>query len=300
LKKKLIISVCSVFFVVGIIVLLAYTFFSLGEVKIDFRTSATIEENATEEDIIKASGIELGGTVFFRNKQKYIDNIEYEYPYLNVINIETEFPSTMVIHIAYRQEVYAVEGQDGFYICDEEFKVLKIKETFESTTENAILLSGDLQIKNEKVGDYLDIDVKLYQAFYQNNYRLGMCKDLIKEIKVEKEFDDSIAQERKVLKLNLYSGQTVSIANYQVNLPYKVYLFSQVYSSLFEMAGKESLQKDGTYERLTLENLKNCEIYINNYYTEDGILNLENEKCYFKIFIAQGVWHFWAFLLKLF
>ena len=113
-------------------------------------------------------------------------------------------------------------------------------------------------------------------------------------------YDNSLKQAVDVLKLSLFSGQSCEIANYKNNLSYKVYLFTQVFSSLFDMVGKESLQADGSYEVLTIENLKNCEIYINNYYTENGNFSYDNEKCYFKIFVAQGVWHFWAFSLKWF
>ena len=289
MKKKIVVGVFSLVLLIGLVVLLAYTFFAVHEVQIDFRTSRE-HTTATDEEIIATGGIELGGTVFFRNKQSYIDKIEDEYPYLNVINIETVFPSTLVVHIAERQEVYAVKGEDGYYVCDEELKVLKIKESYENTSENAILLSGDFEVKNEKVGDDLNIpNPKIYQALFENNYSLAYSKEIISSVEVSSQYDSALEEEIDVLTLSLFSGQSVTIANYQNNLSYKAHLFIQAYSSLFDMIGKESLQEDGSYKPLTAENLKTCEIYINNYYTQDGELALDNQSCYFKIFVAQGV-----------
>ncbi|MBQ8909272.1 MAG: FtsQ-type POTRA domain-containing protein [Clostridia bacterium] len=289
MKKKVIVGVCSLVLTIGLIALLAFTLFSVKEVKIDYRTSR-VHSTATDEEVVEAGEFDMGSSVFFINKQKYIDKIENEFPYLNVLNIETVFPSTLVVHIAERQEVYAVEGEDGFYICDEEFKVLKFYETYENTSENAMLLSGDFEVKNEKVGDYLDIqNPKLYQALYANNYNLAYAQEIIKSIEMTMQYDDGLKEEIEVLKLSLYGGQTVTFANYKNNLTYKTFLFTQVYSALFDMVGKESLQADESYATLTVENLKTCEIYINNYYTKDGNLDLQSEKCYFKIFVAQGV-----------
>lgn len=273
--------------IIGLVFLLAYTFFALRYVEVDFRTSKT-NFSASNEEIIDASKIEKGGTIFFRNKQQYIKNIEEEYSYLKVINIETVFPDKLVIHVAERQEVYAVEGEDYVYICDEELRVLRTSETYVNSENNAMLLSGDFSLKNLKVGQYIrEIENPLlFQNMFANNRDLGAQSALISQIEIAKQFDDSLKQEVDALRLSLYGGQTVTIANYKTALSKKCYYFLEVYSRLFDMIGKEGAKKDGTSVDLTADNLKNCEIYINNYYTNGEKLDLNQENCYFKIFVG--------------
>lgn len=289
-KKKLIAGVISVAVIIGLAFLLAYTFFALREIEVDFRTSKT-NFSASNEEIVKSSGIETGGTVFFRNKQEYADNIEEEYAYLNVINIETVFPNKFVIHVVERQEVYAVRGEDYFYICDEELRVLRTTENFVSDQTNAMLLTGKFSLENLKVGEYIsEIDnPMIYQSLFECNRALGAQQSFIQEIRMTREFDSSLMEDVDTLTLSLYSGQTVVIANYKVALSYKAHLMMEVYSKLFDMVGKESLQKDETKAVLTVDNLKDCEIYINNYYTNGENIDLEQENCYFKIFITQEI-----------
>lgn len=279
-KKKLIVALSSLVVIVGLFVLLSFTAFSLRTVEVDFRTSAQ-NLTATQEEIIETSGIKKGGTVFFRNKDKYEGNIEKAYPYIKVINIETVFPNKMIVHVAERQEVYALEGENEFYVCDEEFKVLNVVQALDD--EDAILLKTSKKISAYQAGQYItEIEnPKIYQALYENNRSLGAQKEFISSIEMEKEYDEGVKEEVDVLRLSLSSGQTVTIANYKKDLSKKAHLMFEVYSSLFDMAGKESLQEDGSMAELTIDNLKTCEIYINNYYTGENL----KENCYFKIFV---------------
>ena len=262
---------------------MSYTLFALREVEIDYRTSHH-NITATDEEIIESGEIELGGTVFFRNKQKIEQRIENAHPYIDVVNIETVFPSKLVIHIKERAKIYAVAGDDEYYFCDENLKILEISRQLNA--DSPILLEGDFVAKRMQVGQYIDFvqNPMIYQSLYQSNLTYGNQRDLIEKIRVEKIYDEGEKDQINSVKLFLKSGQTVIFANPEKYLDQKAYLFLNVFSSLFEMAGKQSVQKDGNKAVLTEENLKNCEIYINNYYMQS-----ENvaENCYFKIFIVN-------------
>ena len=269
--------------------LLTFTAFSLRAVEVDFRTSRQYITSSAEE-IIESGKIKKGGTIFFRDKKKYIENIENEFPYINVINIETVFPNKFVIHVSERQEVYALKHQSGYYICDEEFRVLRVCDNFESDQQNPILLTLDSEIGVYKAGEFIKegTNPKLYQAIYENNRSLGVAKELIKSVDVTKKYDRGIQGEIDVLSISLFSGQTLTIANYQYALSYKTYLFFEVYSNMFDMIGKESLQEDGTKVILDENNLKDCEIYIDNFYGEGFDGDHFKENCYFKIFVQTS------------
>ena len=74
MKKKWIIALSVIVGIVLILVILAFTLFSLKSVSIDYRTNK-VYITATDDEIIESADIDMGGSVFFRNKQYYIDNI---------------------------------------------------------------------------------------------------------------------------------------------------------------------------------------------------------------------------------
>ena len=283
LKKKVIVIASVLVALLGIILILAFTVFSLKSVEVDFRTSR-LNITASQEEIIENSGIKKGGSVFFKGKRGYIEKIEDVNPYINVINIETVFPSKFVIHITERQEIYALPFENGHYICDEELRVLRIDEAYQNTTSNAVVLNtvnptsqNDLQ-----AGDYIT-DVTLppiYEALFENNCTLGEMTEIVEEITFTSEKNTTINKEQTVATLSLYSGQTVRIVNAEYGLVSKVKLMLDVYSQLFEFIGKTIKTGDGEVV-LTEKNLKSCTIEINNYLHPD---RTENE-CYFDLIL---------------
>lgn len=123
--KKIIIALSGVLSILILLIILCFTAFSLKTVKIDFRTSL---ENITvsEKEILESGKFKKGGSVFFHGKNGYKKNLENFNPYIKVVNIETVFPSTFVVHLVERQEVFAIAFEGGYYICDEELRVLRI------------------------------------------------------------------------------------------------------------------------------------------------------------------------------
>lgn len=166
--KKIIIALSGVLSILTLLIILCFTAFSLKTVKIDFRTSL---ENITvsEKEILESGKFKKGGSVFFHGKNGYKKNLENFNPYIKVVNIETVFPSTFVVHLVERQEVFAIAFEGGHYICDEELRVLRIclnenndNETNdnnsngnENTTDNGNVTVNEIEIKieNENIND---------------------------------------------------------------------------------------------------------------------------------------------------
>lgn len=267
---------------VGLIVLLAFTLFSLKKVTIDFRTSTT-NITATNEEIIQVAEFDMGSSVLIHGKKDYKKKIENFDPYIKVINIETVFPSTFVVHLSERQEVYAVPFKYGHYICDEELRVLRISYTFSNSQENAILLTQEgIEVKNNiKEGEYIK-NIKLssvYSTLYGLNRPLGEQKALIESITISTEYDKIIKRNQKITTIKYYSGQTFKIINDSYGLKYKLKLMNDVYAQLYTYIGKTI--KDGEQQIvLTQENLKDCTIIINNYY---DYTSYTERDCYFDI-----------------
>ena len=160
-KHKRFLIVLSVLLVLFItLIILLFTVFSLKKVDVELETEY---KNLTPEIQLQiADEISLGGTVFFKNKYEIIKNIEKKYPYAKVVNIETVFPNKFVIHLAEREELYAISNLNKTCILDSDLKILKIEDnSFISTNNNPILLNFfDLEfyITQFKVGLFVNLD----------------------------------------------------------------------------------------------------------------------------------------------
>lgn len=268
---------------VGLIILLSFTVFSLKSVEVSFRTSH-YNITATEEEIVEKGEFNMGNSVFFQGKAKYAEKIEESNPYINVINIETVFPSKFIVHIAERQEIYAIPFENGHYICDEELRVLRIEDGFVSTSSNAILLnlSSPLSQNNLREGDYIeDIEVPaIYEAMFENNRPLGEQIEMIESVTISNEYNLNTFREEMVATLKLFSGQTIRIVDTEKGLVAKIDLMLDVYSQLFNYIGKPLKTNFGEVT-LTEALLKTCTIEICSYLSPD---RAENE-CYFNIFV---------------
>lgn len=273
MKKKtkiLIITISTIVGLVGLFVLLSFTAFSLKEVTVDIRTSLDERFVATQEEIIESGGFSYGSPVFFQSKKKYKERIENKYPYIKVINMEIVFPSQLIIHIAERQEVYAIEGQK-YYICDEDLKVLRIEDEFISENNNAILVSG-VEIKNEsvKVCDTLKLKnfKDLYSLLYGYNRPLGEQQSLIERVDFAKELDEKINIVELNANIKMFNGQVYKIKNVEYGLKYKCKLFLDVYSQIYTFIGKELeiSGEEGKTIILTKANLDKATIIVSSYY----------------------------------
>ncbi len=294
---------------VVLIIILCFTAFSLKSISIDYRTSSeNISNLISNEDIINGGKFKKGKPIFFQNKKQYIKNIEDTCPFIKVINIETVFPSKLVVHIAERQKVFAIKGKvseedeekECFYICDNELRVLEIKADFLSTQENSILIETQENglLKEYKEGEYISEIRKpmLYDALYENNRYLGEQQSIIEKLTLTEEYDQQLKKEIPVSEVKLFSGQTFKIYADNRSMKYKAKLMLDLFSQLFEFDGKEykigerieNKIKYGIYVKLNSQYLSSCTIIIANYYNylnefENGVYY----DCYFKFDITE-------------
>ena len=290
-KLKWIISLSVILTFVILIITLSFTVFSLKTVELDFRTSLS-NVTFSEEEIIEEGKFNRGQPVFFHNKKQYKKRIEKLSPYLKVINIETVFPSKFVVHLAERKEVYAIDSGDNFfYICDEELRVLKIEENYINTNSNAILLKFESELEEKfSEGDFIKVKrkPKIYEKLYQNNVKLSEQISLIKEISLTKVFDKNIKKELTVTNLSFYSGQTFRLVGEEYKLKEKVKLMLDVYAQLYDMTGKEYKIDENNTIILTKEFLDSATIEICNYYNfKEEFGNPNFKDLYFKFVINK-------------
>lgn len=285
MKKKWIIASSIVLGVIGLCVIFAFTLFSLKKVSVDFRTSIT-NISATEDEIIESANFKYGSSVFFHGKNGYISNIEKSYPYIKVINIETVFPSKFIIHVAEREEIFAVKNGENYYITDDEFKILRIENDFIPSSSNAMLIEGvSINSNTYNIGDFLNITgyYEIYDALYENNLPNGECNNIIEKITFSTVYDAVLKKNINTVSLKLFNGMTFEILNCDYGLSAKIKMFKNVFSSFPEFIGKTikvDSEEGEKYIILTEENLLKATFKINNYY--DYSSHDEND-CYFDI-----------------
>ena len=140
-NKKLIISLSVVLGIVLLLIILYFTVFTLKSVEVDFRNESHIYSEESKQSIAEDSIIKKGSSIFTLSKKTITKTLEKNNPYLKIINIETVFPSKIIIHCAEREETYAVRANDTkYFICDAEFKVLNVSPSYYNS--QAILFTG--------------------------------------------------------------------------------------------------------------------------------------------------------------
>lgn len=309
--KNLLIILAVAVGVVVTAVIFCFTLFTVKDIKIDFRTETAI--SYSDEEIVEKSGIKTGKCVFFLKKNQFEANIEKNFPYLEVINIETIIPSHIVIHVAERQEFYAIMHNDKIIYCDDEFKILKVENgtNYDSTASNAILIpSGQLNITNEKIeaGEFLEFKQNglkdLYNSMLVNSRTRADMLSMFKEISVAEYVEKEVVKDGKTIekqwqttiKITTHNGRGIYLHNIDYGLKYKVQKTFAILSNIMEI---QTFVYDGkTYDRKAQDDqseidniLSLAEIHVENYQSEyqydeasDKIYKAYSEKdCYYSL-----------------
>lgn len=151
-----------------------FTVFLLKDVKVELKTGT---EHLTQEVVseIEDEALKTGGSVLFLGKEKLISRLEKQFPYLKIVNIETQIPNKLVIHAAEREELFAVNSGEKSYFLDEEFKILRVENSIYSKQENGtVLLSfGSVFINSEDKAYAAGVDLKLDGAEAGQTLNIG-------------------------------------------------------------------------------------------------------------------------------
>lgn len=168
LKTKLIILASLAVAVILTATVLLFTLFALDYSKVDlnFLNASSYETNEQfKQEVLNNANIKQRTSVFFLNKTKAKNALEKTYPNLKVVNIETTFPNGLKIHIAEREELFAIHNEhlNLYSIIDADFKILRVldHQEFYSIENKPILIKfvssslinlaeGDFVLENEQ------------------------------------------------------------------------------------------------------------------------------------------------------
>lgn len=282
-KKKWLIAGGVIIGIVAIFLILLFTVFTLKTVDIKFHTSVD-KLVGMQEQIIEKGDFRYNSTVVFHSKKGYVDKLEKEFPYLEVVNIETVFPNKFVLHVAEREEVYAVKTENDFLICDENFKILNIVSEYNSTKDNAMLLEN-INVKNKEytIGSFLQVldYAPIYSGLIENNRKLNEQTAIIESISFSKVYDSMLKKDLLEASIKTFNGQTYNIQNCTYLLKNKLSVFLQIYSQIYSLIGTEfNVEGEESPKIWTKELLDSATININNYYLEESG---NGQNCYFVV-----------------
>ena len=106
----------------------------------------------SNEEIIAASGVEVGKSLFFANLKKAGENIERVLPYTDNVKLTKKLPDKIIIRFDETSRAFAIEVSSGMYaLTDAEFKVLELTAVL---PEDAALLVGVPPVKYD-VGEVI-------------------------------------------------------------------------------------------------------------------------------------------------
>lgn len=219
----------------GFLTILCFTLFSLNSVSVEFHniTTSYSTEEAKNEIIETANFAKT--SVFLLDKQGYTTILERSFPTLEIVNIETVFPNSLVIHCNEREPVFAVKFTNGYYICDTDFKILEVstETTYTSTQSNYILLEAYSSISTTlTAGEFINIaetDVlkNISPSFELTNRNICMQMAQIRQIKIINTVDvlNPLSEINYGLELTDFNGLKTIITVAQNKLAYKINLF---------------------------------------------------------------------------
>lgn len=284
MKKKLIIALSVLLGLIATALTLCFTVFTVKTVDLDFRTSTTLEWST--EEILQSAKIQKGKCVLFLSKKGYVASLEKNNPYLEVINIETVFPSKLIIHCAERRELFAIQNESEIVFCDKDLKVLrKGYGTFDSTKENAILLKNLTASGEYEVGDFIDAEEKGIKRFFssmvENSKTYPQTLGFFKEISLER-VDNPLSNEKEDnMIIKTFSDREIKILNIDLYLTRKLNYVFQALSGLYDL-----LVTNGDY---TSEEVDRCSLVVGNQITISGTKIIQTEELYVHIYLDGKV-----------
>lgn len=257
-RKAKIITISIVLSVLALILILFGAVFCLYKQDVVFigeRTLNTAE--ISNQDIIESAGLKKGRPIFSLDKETASNNIERDYPYLKVIQINTVSAIRIEIDVRERYEMYYTysDSTKKYYVLDEELKVLRstdVEPNDITKLESTILGEDTIDIlgitSNTVVGDFLSnenyrsITYELFVSIY-NTVMIDDggsdryvdredIKSLITNLHFAKGYTLHEEYDRVIMQIS--NGFTIDIAKPQDNLEYKVNICFSAMDTLIE------------------------------------------------------------------
>lgn len=192
--KNTILTLIIIFLILGIV-------FFLTTSKIFDVTKIEIVGNLKiqSEEIEKDSGLELGKNIFLQNLLMAKRNISKN-PRIQKVEVKRSLPSTVLIKIKERREIYQISKPDGYYFLDNQGMVLR-KESVKQNLIDLKGIEGNLAVNSrieEKNYDILKEINKIYDMTVSLNFDTVITGIDVSNIKTKDIVIEMDSEQKKV------------------------------------------------------------------------------------------------------
>ena len=146
MKKSRLFVIITVFIVLIFVLLLSSSFFTLAKIEINFvdnnnkkvslSLNKKIRTQKQVEDIVSSANFDYGSSIFLLDKNKYSALLEYQNPYLKIVNVFVLFPNKLCFEVKERNQCCFFLFNNYCYLFDEDFKLLEILQEKEIEKDN--------------------------------------------------------------------------------------------------------------------------------------------------------------------
>lgn len=200
-------------FVVSVIVICTVTFMVCKVDNYTFNVCLYYEP----EDIVNTSNIELGDSLIFLDAQTVAENLFYQFPYLDEIEINKVYPSTVEFVLTEAEEYYSVFYKTDYVIVSKSGKLIGVSDTVaEGTT---LIIGGDIT------------DINGYMCF-NDEYTNQIYKDITLILTAR---DENLLTEIDITDIDnveiVYDGRITILLGDGDNISYKLRSAFQIIDS---------------------------------------------------------------------
>ncbi len=166
------------------------------------------------DDIIAASGVEIGDNLILLNRYRVAQRIYTSLPYITDVSPKPKFPDTLVIEITETRPVAAVESGGAWWLVNSGGKIL---DMVDGTQAADYLPVTGVQAAEPEVGGHL----KLPEECPMTAERLSELLEAMEERSMFARADSVDLSDPKILVLN-YDGRFRVEMYYDANLSFKL------------------------------------------------------------------------------
>lgn len=133
------------------VILAMSIFFRVNEIEV------VGNQTYTTEEVVEASGIDVGDNLFFINQIAFGSHITNRLPYLQDATVERKLPDKIIITVTESSAIACVQSGNGLWLID---RSCKLMGTVSQEESGAFLLVSGVEPIEPSVGDVMELGVE--------------------------------------------------------------------------------------------------------------------------------------------
>lgn len=189
----------------------------------------------SSEEIISASGLNMGVNIFTAGKSSAEKRLEEKFPYIKSADIYAVMPNTINIDITLSTPSYAVKTENVTYIANEDSKVLEVVATDDEV--NVAVIEG-VEVNGAKAGEKLNFESAIVRESLSEMFNLAKTNGYKKITRVDIETETTHTGKKTVEIRYVYDDRIVVYLGLPENISYKMLTAQTIISEKLDVNGE--------------------------------------------------------------